>query len=98
MEREKFEKILENYKEKKEYSKINEFLEKQIIYFYYKKLIMKLGKFTFRNRLRMLEEMEKNLDIEDCVNFRKFFKVTSNYELSEKDLFEELETIYYDMY
>ena len=42
--------------------------------------------------------MEKNLDIEDCVNFRKFFKVTSNYELSEKDLFEELETIYYDMY
>ena len=34
MEREKFEKILENYKEKKEYSKINEFLEKQIIYFY----------------------------------------------------------------
>lgn len=97
MNKKDFNKLIENYKTNKDYLEINNLLEKQIICCYSEKLINKIGKFTFRNRLRMLEEIEQNLDIEDAVNFRNFFEVTSNTDLAPEDLFDELETIYSDI-
>jgi len=97
MNKKDFEVLIEKYKNEEKYDKADELLEKQIIIFYSELLKEKGVNFIYRSRKWMLEDIIVHLCAEHISNFRAFFELELE-ELSDKELFEELETVYENMY
>ena len=97
MNKKDFELLIKKYKAVQDYEKMDELLEKQIIIFYSKLLSKEEKRYSFRSRKWMLGDIRMNLCTKHAVNFNKFFEL-GLMELSDEQLFDELETIYEDMY
>ncbi len=97
MNKKDFELLIEKYKKDECFDKVDELLEKQIIIFYSNLLRNKGVNFIYRSRKWMLDDIIVHLSVEHIANFRTFFELELE-ELSDRELFEELETIYENMY
>ncbi len=97
MNKKDFELLIEKYKMDGSFDKVDELLEKQIIIFYSNLLRNKGVNFIYRSRKWMLDDIIVHLSVEHIANFRTFFELELE-ELSDRELFEELETIYENMY
>ena len=97
MNKKDFELLIEKYKKDECFDKVDELLEKQIIIFYSNLLKEKGVNFIYRSRKWMLEDIIINLSTEHVANFRTFFELELE-ELSDRLLFDELYTVYYNMY
>ena len=97
MNKKDFELLIEKYKKDERFDKVDELLEKHIIIFYSNLLRKKGVNFIYRSRKWMLDDIIVHLSVEHIANFRTFFELELE-ELSDRELFEELETIYENMY